>query len=86
MIHTLLFTFFLYSVYFKDWSRNILFILELFLIGFILLNEVVSFYALRDSYFRDFLNYFDICSIILTIVILFMTKYDMKKAEEVGLL
>ena len=86
MTHTLLFSFYLYSAFFKNWARNALFVFEMIFIGLIVLNEIISFYALRDSYFKDFLNYFDICSIILTIIILFLAKNDMKKAEELDLI
>lgn len=74
MIHTVLFSIYLYSLHHENWNRKILFILEIIFIGFIILNELISYFALKNSYFKDFLNYFDICSIILTIIVLFLTK------------
>lgn len=76
MIHTILFTLYLYSTYYDSLNRNLIFILEMIFIVLIVLNEFISFLSLRDSYFKDFLNYFDICSIILALVVLIMNKHE----------
>ena len=58
-----------------------LFTIELIIIALLIFNEVIAYVTLRDNYFGDFLNFFDIGSIFLSIFVLTLNYRDYNLAR-----
>ena len=52
--------------------------LDISVLSLIIINEIISFYSLKRYYFKDYMNYFDLASIILTILVLVLNGMDAK--------
>ena len=59
-------------------NANLYLGLDISVLSLIIINEIISFYSLKRYYFKDYMNYFDLASIILTILVLVLNGMDAK--------
>ena len=70
LCHAIFFSFNLYSVFKEGWNLFAFFIADLLIISLLILNEIIAYIALKQNYFGDFLNFFDISTITISILVL----------------
>ena len=83
LVHTLFFSLNLYANFRLEWNLPALFIIELFIISLLIFNEIIAYVTLKGNYFSDFLNFFDIGSILLCMLVLGLNfrDYNLSRRE-----